>query len=177
MTYHEAAGCSGYCLHMRLADSWSYKLCGCSYQVWKVMNVSGPATPGGPGGHATPLHTHTLFFRSKNKIGKKRKKRKSFKAKTIKRLSPRSKYYCSSHSRASRIQKIFLSANIPFQCSMAPPLWNPFRRPCVCHEIIWKKDLLLWFKFTICPVLGVILVHSIYLTCPLDYAKGKHFPW
>ena len=33
----------------------------------------------------------------------------SFKAKTIKRPSPRSKWYCFSHSRASRIQKVFLS--------------------------------------------------------------------
>ena len=39
------------------------------------------------------------------------KKRKSFKAETIKRLSPRSKCYCFSHSRASRIQKFFLTAN------------------------------------------------------------------
>ena len=62
-----------------------------------------------------------FFFRSKKKIGGKRKKRKSFKAKTIKRLSPRSKCYYFSHSRVSRIQKFWL-ADIPSQCSMAPPL-------------------------------------------------------
>ena len=33
-----------------------------------------------------------------------RQKRKGFKAETTKRMSPRSKYYCFSHSRASRIR-------------------------------------------------------------------------
>ena len=41
---------------------------------------------------------------------KARQKRKSFKAETIKRLSPRSKCYYISHSRIFRIQKFFLSA-------------------------------------------------------------------
>ena len=41
----------------------------------------------------------------------KRKKRKTSKAETIKRLSPMSKYYYFSHSRASSIQKFFSSAN------------------------------------------------------------------
>ena len=36
---------------------------------------------------------------------------KTFKAKTIQRLSLSSKLYCLSHSRASRTQKFFLSAN------------------------------------------------------------------
>ena len=36
---------------------------------------------------------------------------KSFKAETIKRLSPKSKCYCFSHCKASRIQKFSLSAN------------------------------------------------------------------
>ena len=44
------------------------------------------------GGHGSPL-----FLRSKNKKVKQRKKRKSFKAEIIKRLSPRSKYYCCSN--------------------------------------------------------------------------------
>ena len=38
-------------------------------------------------------------------------KRKNLKAETIKRLSPRSKRYCFSHSRVSRIQRFFLSTN------------------------------------------------------------------
>ena len=70
---------------------------------------TGPATTRGQGGNSPPL-PH-FFFRSKKKIGGKRKKRKSFKAKTIKRLSPRSRCYYFSHSRASRIEKFFLSAN------------------------------------------------------------------
>ena len=65
--------------------------------------LSGPATAAvhGP-------HTHLC---SKKKKGKQRKKGKSFKAETIKRLSPRSKCYCFSHSRASRIKKFFSSAS------------------------------------------------------------------
>ena len=73
-----------------------------------------------------------LFCVARKKKWKQRKKRKSFKAETIKRLSPRSKCYCFSYSRASRIQQLFLSANHDddtFQCSMASPLWNLFRRP------------------------------------------------
>ena len=54
---------------------------------------------------------HSLFCVAKKKKGRERQKRKGFKAETIKRLSPRSKYYCFRHSRASRIQKFFLSAN------------------------------------------------------------------
>ena len=63
---------------------------------------TGSATPGRPGGHGPPT-----FLHSKKKKGKQREKRKGFKAETIKRLSPRSKYYCFNHSRASRIQKFF----------------------------------------------------------------------
>ena len=70
-----------------------------------VGTSSGPATLGA--GACPPTHTHTLFCVAKRKKGSKEKKRKSFKAETIKRLSPRSKYYCFSHSRESRIQKYF----------------------------------------------------------------------
>ena len=75
------------------------------------------------------------FLRSKKKKGRQRRKRKGFKAETIKRLSPRSKCYCFNHSRASRIRKFFLSVNHGgrhyFSVSDGRPLWNPFRRPCV----------------------------------------------
>ena len=70
---------------------------------------SGPATPGGGTGHGPPT-----FLRSKNKKRKPRKKRTIFKAGTIERLSPRSKYYCFTHSRMSRIQKKFLDGQ-PWQ--------------------------------------------------------------
>ena len=70
----------------------------------RLTNNTGPATPTGAGSHAT-------FLRSKKKKGKQRKKRKSLKAETIKRLLPRSKYYCFSDFRVSRIRKFFLSAN------------------------------------------------------------------
>ena len=62
----------------------------------------------GAGGHE-PLLPPTFLCSKKKK--KQWKKRQRFKVETIKRLSPRSKCYCSSQSRASRIQKLFLSAN------------------------------------------------------------------
>lgn len=49
-----------------------------------------------------------LFLRSKKKKGEKRK---TFNVKTIKSLSPKSKCYWLSHYRASRIQRLFLSAS------------------------------------------------------------------
>ena len=63
-----------------------------------IKLITWPATPGGPGGHGS-----FSFLLSKKEKGRQRQKRKGFKAETIKRLSPRSKYYCFSHSRAPRI--------------------------------------------------------------------------
>ena len=75
----------------------------CLLSFWESMNT-GPAIQ-------PPLPpTPSTFLRSKKK-GKQRKERKTFKAETIKGLSPRSKLYCLSHSRASRIQNFFWSAN------------------------------------------------------------------
>ena len=62
--------------------------------------LPGPATPGG---HESSPPLPPTFLRSKKKKGRQKQKRKGFKAETIKRLSSRSKYYCFSHSRASRI--------------------------------------------------------------------------
>ena len=56
-------------------------------------------------------HSAATFLQPKRKKENKRKKRKTFKAETIKRLSPSSKCYCFSHSRASKIQIFFFSAN------------------------------------------------------------------
>ena len=56
-------------------------------------------------------HGVPTFLRSKRKKGRQREKRKDFKAETMKRLSPRSKCYCFSHSRAFRIRKFSLSTN------------------------------------------------------------------
>ena len=76
-----------------------------------------------------------IILCSKKEKGKQKKKRKSFKAENIKRLSPRSKCYCFSPSRASRIQKLFLPANhgglfnVPwplyFEIHFAGPAWIP----------------------------------------------------
>ena len=62
----------------------------------------------------TTIATTTTFLSRKmdKKIkGKQMKKRKSFKAETIKRLSPMSKCYCFRLSRAFKIQKLLLSTN------------------------------------------------------------------
>ena len=78
------------------------------------LNARGPATPGRPGGcatHPSPPPPPFTFLSRKKKKERQRQKRKGFKAEIIKRLSPRSNYYCFSHSRASRIQKFFLSIN------------------------------------------------------------------
>ena len=72
----------------------------CSIRIWlTLLSISGPVTLWGP-----------TFLHSKKKKEKQREK-KSFKAEAIKRLSPKSKCYCFSHSRAHRIQKCFLSSN------------------------------------------------------------------
>ena len=62
-------------------------------------------------GGVVGVHDPPTFLRSKKKKEKPRQKRTIFKAETIERLSPRSKCYCFSHSRVSRIQKLFFSAN------------------------------------------------------------------
>ena len=56
-------------------------------------------------------HPPPFFFVAKRKKGDKGNKKKGFKAETITRLSPRSKYYCFNHSRVSRIRNFFLLAN------------------------------------------------------------------
>ena len=94
--------------------------------------VGGPCLPPPP-----PLPP-TLFGIAKRK-GKQRRIER-FKAETIKKLSPRPKCYYFSHSRTPRIQTFFLVSHSrwpasTFQCSMAPPLWNPFRWPCEISNI------------------------------------------
>ena len=91
---------------------------------------SGLVTPSGPRGPPT-----FTFVRSKKKKERQSKKRKSFKAETIKkRLSTRSTCYFFSHNRASRIKKVFLLANHGgrqyFSVFHGSSPWNPFHRPC-----------------------------------------------
>ena len=83
---------------------WGVCVCVCFYLGnW---GVPGPATPGGGmwGVHATPLPPPTLVPSKKrdNKV------KKEFKVENIKRLSPRSKCYFISHSRATRIQNFLV---------------------------------------------------------------------
>ena len=49
-------------------------------------------------------------------------------------------------------------ASITFKCSMAPPLWNPFRRPC--YKVFSSNDLMLSFCI-------------VYLCFILDLRRGN----
>ena len=84
------------------------------------------------------------FLCCKNKKGRQRQKTKAFKAETIKRLSPRSKYCYFSHSRTSRIRKFFLSANHGgrqyFSVFHAPPTLKSIS-PALVIEVRWKLHL------------------------------------
>ena len=72
-------------------------------QGWKNRELRGH-------GLHPPLHS-PIILRCKKEKREKQRKKDSFKAETIKRLSPMPKCHCFSHSRASRIQKKFLSPN------------------------------------------------------------------
>ena len=61
-------------------------------------------------GGSCPPHSH-FFVYSKKKLGIQMEKRKSFKAETVKRLSPGSNCSCFSNFRVSRIRNIFFSVN------------------------------------------------------------------
>ena len=118
----------------------------------------------GPGGHSFPTPLH-----SKKKKGKQRKTKMGFRAETVESFSPRSKCYCFSHRKAPRIQKFFLSANHGgrqyFWCSMAPPLWNPFRRPwklvsVVSMNLSRKKEIRPHIKIFMFPIARPSLLKS-----------------
>ena len=66
----------------------------------KCTSINTTRDTGGPWGACT---APSFFCVTKRKKGNKGKKRKSFKVETIKRLSPKSKCYCFSHSRATKI--------------------------------------------------------------------------
>ena len=87
-----------------LKESFPVNIATCWTGLQFLITIQGRRHRGrGTGGDDT-----LTFLLSKKKKGKQRKKWNSFKAETIKRLSPRSKCYCFSHSTASKIQKIFL---------------------------------------------------------------------
>ena len=96
-------------------------------EISRIINFR-PTTPEG-----MPSLPPPHFFAYQKEKRETKEKRKSFKAETIKRLSPRSKCYCFNHSGASRIQKFLfrptMVADITFQYSVSPPLWSPFYQP------------------------------------------------
>ena len=77
-------------------------------------------------------HTRTLFCVAKRKA---KDERKSFNTETITRLSPSSKCYCFSHSRASRIQKFFLPANSGGQQYFLV-FYGPFTLKCISQALV-----------------------------------------
>ena len=109
-----------------------------------IHHSSGPATPRGGGGRGIidPPPSPT-FLRSKKKKGEVKQKITIFKAETIERLSPRSKCYCSTHSRMPRIQKIFLSAN-----HGGRQYFSVFHGPCTSKAI----SPALFFGYFVCTV-------------------------
>ena len=65
-----------------------------------------------------------------------------FRAKTIKRLSPRSKCYCFSHSKASTIQKLFLSVNHGCWATVTFwPWWDQPWLPKILSSVSWPPTL------------------------------------
>ena len=89
------------------------------------ITQSGPGKPRGQGGHA-PL----LFCVTKRKKENKEKK--------IKRLL-KDCHQVQTFTVLDTLERLELKnfsfrltmvAGNTFQCSIAPPLWNPFRRPC-----------------------------------------------
>ena len=98
-------------------------------KIGKTWQVTWPVTPSG---------------------GKReqRKKRKSFKGETIKRLSS-SKCFRFSHSRVSRIPKVSLWADNNYQYSMAPLLCQPW----VINTVINKNCFNVNVSFQICTII------------------------
>ena len=93
-------------LHIQSLRYFSLSLGKFDFSRSRASNTRGAGGRGGGGRHPPPL-----FFVAKRKKGDKGNKKKGFKAETITRLSPRSKYYCFNHSRVSKIRNFFLLAN------------------------------------------------------------------
>ena len=83
-----------------------------------------------------PPHTHThTFLRSKKKKGQQREKRKTFKQKLLKGC-----HQVQNVTVLAIVERLefkhfsgrpTMVADNTCQCSMAPPLWNSFLRPCM----------------------------------------------
>ena len=130
--------------------------------LWQLMHQC-RRHRGGQGNHGPPT-----FLHSKKKKGKQRKKRKSFRAETIKRLLPRSKCYCFSCSRASRTQTFFLSANCggrQFFSVFHGPSTLKFISPALCT---WAHDVRMCHKVIVVITERVHCFHDcIYITLPI----------
>ena len=119
------------------------------------------------GGPWTPT-----FLSNKKKKGRQREKRKGFKAETTKSLSPRSKYDCFNHSRASRIRQFFLPtmlADNTFQCSIPPPPRPPHPTLESISPALWNRTLREKYNFYFIGVFASIEKFSFW---EKDWALG-----
>ena len=113
-----------------------------NYHIRFYMHLYRAGDTGRAGEGHPPSPPPPFFLCSKKKKGRQREKRKTFKPETIKRLSPRSKCYCFCHSRASRIQKIYL---------VGQPWW-----PTILLSVPWSLHFEIHFA-------GPIRLNAYYL--------------
>ena len=99
-----------------------------------------------PGVHGLPTFLH------RKKKRETKGKRKSFKAETFKRLSPRSKCYCFSLLKRVDFQNISfrltMVAENTFQCCLAPPLWLLVEILCFFCLLTSRINLMQWTTIT-----------------------------
>ena len=115
-------------LHFKFHDFFPW-----NNQDMEILSLGAPHAP-----------LSSCFTITKRRKGNKEKKRNSFKAETIKKLSPRSKCYCSSYPRASTIQIFYRQstsvADNSFQYSMTPFTLKSISRACL-FEYIYRSLL------------------------------------
>ena len=97
-------------------------------------NSKRPTSPRGP---VDPCFHPTSHFLALQKEKRETKEKKQ---------SLRSKCYCFSHNRASRIQKFLVGQPVAdncLQCFMAPPLLNRFCWPCsmLCDKKLFNEEM------------------------------------
>ena len=112
------------------------------------------------------------FFAQEKEKRETKEKTKSFKAEAIKGLSPKSKCYCFSHSRAHRIQKFFFSANHDGWQNF----WV-FHGPSTLKSISLALilDLYEWCKFWYSCRETSLVKTSSYLSCYFRVYSCKFF--
>ena len=97
---------------------------------------------GGGGGGLWPP---PLFCVTKRKKGDKGKKERVSKHKLLKSCNQVQNIIVLTILECLEFENFScrstMVADNTFQCSMTPPLWNPFRRPCVCSVSLMSQQL------------------------------------